>query len=82
MLYGSRLELRTIRLGLRRHLSRQKKSPGRKRFALRMAPPGHAIEVGAYYSREEPSTIKASLINAGSTPIGYMSLPGGETVGA
>jgi hypothetical protein len=54
--------------------------PGRNRFALPMAPPGHAIEVGTYYSREEPSTIKASLIIAGSTPIGYMSLPGGENV--
>jgi hypothetical protein len=54
--------------------------PGRKRLALPMAPPHHAIEIGVFYSREEALSIKALLVEARSTPIGYISLPGGENV--
>jgi hypothetical protein len=54
--------------------------PGQKRIALPLAPPGHAIEIGIFYSREDPSTVKAGLSSAGGKSIGYMSLPGGEHV--
>ncbi len=45
-----------------------------------LAPPRHAIEIVVFYSRQEPSTIKAGLNNAGVKSISYMSLPGGENV--
>lgn len=54
--------------------------PGRKRIALPLARSGHAIEIGVFYSRDCPSIIKNDLNNAGTTSLGYMSLPSGEHV--
>lgn len=53
---------------------------GRKRIALPLAPPRHAIEIGVFYSFEDPLTIRTEMNNAGGTFIGHMSLPGGENV--
>jgi hypothetical protein len=53
---------------------------GRKRIALPLAPPRHAIEIGVFYSLEDPSTIRTEMNNAGGTFIGHMSLPSGENV--
>jgi hypothetical protein len=47
---------------------------------LPLAPPRHAIEIGVFYSFEDPSTIRTEMNNAGGTFIGDMSLPGGENV--
>lgn len=54
--------------------------PCRKRIALPLAPPGHAIEIGVFYSRDEPSAAKTNLNKAGGTSLGYFSLPDGENV--
>jgi hypothetical protein len=53
---------------------------GRKRIALPLAPPRHAIEIGVFYSLEDPPTIRTEMNNSGGTFIGHMSLPGGENV--
>ena len=53
---------------------------GRKRIALPLAPPRHAIEVGVFYSHAEPSIIRTEMSNSGGTFIGHMNLPGGENV--
>lgn len=53
---------------------------GRKRIALPLAAPGQAIEIGVFYSLEDPSTIRTEINKAGGTFIGHMSLPGGENV--
>jgi hypothetical protein len=53
---------------------------GRKRIALPLGQPRHAIEIGIFYSREDPSTIRTEMNNAGGAFIGHMSLPGGENV--
>jgi hypothetical protein len=50
-----------------------------KRIALPLAPSGHAIEVGVFFSFEDPLTIIVRS-DAGDTCIGYRSLPGGEYV--
>jgi hypothetical protein len=54
--------------------------PGRTRFALPMAPPRHAIEVGVIYSLEDPPIIAAEMANAGITFLGHFHLPCGENV--
>jgi hypothetical protein len=53
---------------------------GRKRVALLLASPHHAIEIGVFYSFDEPSIIRINLNNAKGKFIGYMSLPNGENV--
>jgi hypothetical protein len=54
--------------------------PGKKRIALPLAPPRHAIEVGVFFSREDPWIIRTEMDKASGTFIGHMSLPGGESV--
>lgn len=54
--------------------------PAKKRIALPLAPPRHAIEVGVFFSREDPWIIRTEMNKAGGTFIGHMSLPGGENV--
>jgi hypothetical protein len=51
-----------------------------KRFALPLAPSGHAIEVGIFFSFEDLLTIKDRMRNAGGTFISCVALPGGENV--
>ena len=54
---------------------------GPQRVAVALAPPRHAIEIGLFYSRADPSTIRTEINNAeGRCCIGYFSLPGGENV--
>lgn len=54
--------------------------PGRKRIALPLAAPGHAIEIGIFYSHDEPLVVKTNLSNIGGTTLGYISLSSGENV--
>jgi hypothetical protein len=53
---------------------------GPKRVPVLLAPPRHAIEVGLFYSRADPPTIRTEINNAEGRCIGYFSLPGGENV--
>lgn len=48
-------------------------------IALPPAPAGQALEVGLFYSREEPASLEEKLASAG-LPLGYNSLPSGEIV--
>lgn len=53
---------------------------GRKRIAWPLASPHHAIEIGVFYSFDDPLAIRTNLNNAGGTFIGYMNLPNRENV--
>ena len=53
---------------------------GLKRLPITLAPPGHAIEVGLFYSRADPPTTRTELENAERSCLDYFSLPSGENV--
>jgi hypothetical protein len=53
---------------------------GRTRVAVPIAPPGRAIEVGLFYSRDEPASIRMALDTATGKCLGFFTLSNGENV--
>lgn len=54
--------------------------PGKRKFAIPMAPPGAAIEVGLYYTRRATTDIESDFVGRGVTPLVWWELDDDEKV--
>jgi hypothetical protein len=54
--------------------------PGKTKFALPIAPPGSALEVGLFYSRSVPQELEALFIGKGLTPLFFVPANAGQFV--
>lgn len=56
-----------------------KGAPKKPIFVIESAPAGHAIEIGLFYSREDPEQVRAKLQRIG-TPLTRSGLPNGDSI--